>query len=90
MQTIVHPRVFERHPELSEDDIVTAWENCSIRAVRTVLEREVRLGFDCAGRELEMIGVMLGDGWLVYHAMTPPSKKMRNEIDGLRRRYGRV
>lgn len=35
---IVHPRVSERHPELTEGDVCSAWENqyrCCIRATDT-------------------------------------------------------
>ena len=33
-----------------------------------------------------MVGVLLADGtWLVYHAMTPPSKKTLREIENARR-----
>jgi len=44
-------------------------------------------GYDPQGRYIEMVGVLLADGaWLVYHAMTPPSKKTLREIENARRR----
>lgn len=44
-------------------------------------------GYDPHGRYIEMVGVPLADGvWLIYHAMTPPSKKTLKEIESARRR----
>ena len=40
----------------------------------------MRVGFDLKAREIEMVGVLTADGWLVYHAMTPPSKKTMDEM----------
>lgn len=82
----VHPRIRERHPEISEADVERAWENFTAAAVRTAAEREVRVGFDARGREIEMVGAMSGGEWLVYHAMTPPSKKTKSEIERAMRR----
>lgn len=44
-------------------------------------------GYDSKGRRLEMVGAMTRDGWLIYHAMTPPSKKTIREIEQARRRF---
>ena len=58
-----------------------------IAAVRIPGEREMRTGYDPQGQYIEMVGVLLADGaWLVYHAMTPPSKKTLREIENARRR----
>ena len=83
----IHPRVHERHPELDDEDVEAAWENYCVAAVRIPGEREMRTGYDLRGRDVEMVGVLLADGaWLVYHAMTPPSKKTLKEIENARRR----
>jgi hypothetical protein len=84
--TAIHPRISERHPELRERDVLCAWENYSVGATRVPGERELRLGVDPQGRELEMVGVLTVDGWLVYHAMTPPSNKTRQEVQRAARR----
>lgn len=76
----VHERIHNRHPEISIADVVYAWENFSWAAIRSPGEEELRIGFDLRARELEMVGVALTDGWLIFHAMTPPSKKTRNEV----------
>ena len=56
-------------------------------ATKELGERELRVDFDGLGRELEMVGVLTTDGWLAYHAMTPPScKTMRESEQALRRR----
>lgn len=71
------------HHDLGE----AAWENYRFAAVRIPGEQEMRTGYDLHGRYIEMVGVLLTDGvWLVYHAMTPPSKKTLKEIEAARRR----
>lgn len=80
MQVHVHPRVSERHPEISVSDVERAWTE-----VFVIVQREgeglpgpvlVGLGDDGHGRTLEMAGSVLQDGSvLVYHVMTPPSRR---------------
>ena len=86
----VHPRVSRVHPEISEEDVLDAWENCICAVPR--LDRApseyIALGVDAKGRLIEMISVRSQDGdWLVYHAMTPPTKKALAEL-GFGRRPG--
>ena len=83
--TTVHPRVHKRHPEIEDADVVWAWDGITEGVIRDIGEREVRIGFDSRGRELEMVGVLKDGEWFVYHAMTPPSKKTKSEIDKGRR-----
>jgi hypothetical protein len=41
----------------------------------------ITVGVDGRGRLLEMVSVMNREGrWLIYHAMTPPSRKTMNEL----------
>ena len=79
----IHPRVMLRHPELSEKDVLHAWEHAiaSLPCVSKNPDEYVSLGFDGWGRLLEVVGVR-GDGgnWLLYHAMTPPSDKTYREF----------
>ena len=85
-------RVIKVHPNalkhgLSANEVRFAWENYLIGAVRVPGELEVRVGVDSVGRQVEMVGSLLSGGeWLVYHAMTPPTKKVLNEINYLIRR----
>lgn len=80
---IVHPRVNERHPEISDKDVQCAWEGMVCHAFR--IDREcqelIGVGMDSRGRLVEMVARKLEDGsWCVYHAMSPPSKKTLNEL----------
>lgn len=57
-------------------------KNYLIGAVRVLGEFEVRVGVDSVGRQVEIVGSLPSGGeWLVYHAMTPPTKKVLNEIN---------
>lgn len=80
---LIHPRVSQRHPELSDADVMSAWRSqyrCAVRETDAGL-RHVAVGLDARGRELEMVAVELeGGDWLVYHAMTPPSAKTYAEV----------
>ena len=86
---MIHTRVFERHPQLTEEDVRTAWENACYEALRPDspnFPEYLWVGMDGNGREIEMVGVPTEGGWLVYHANTPLSKRTRTEIDRARRR----
>lgn len=86
---IIHPRVSERHPGLTDGDVLSAWEN-QYRSVSRDTDagaRHVAVGYDSKGRVIEMVAVELeGGNWLVYHAMTPPSAKTHVELGMGRRR----
>lgn len=83
MKLHVHPRVCERHPQLSEQDVREAWHHAYYEAVRPEspnFPEYLWLGQDNRGRDIEMVGTMTEDGWLIYHANTPVSKRVRDEI----------
>lgn len=85
----VHPRVMQRHPDISEEDVAHAWENFVCRSERYDSGDWylVSVGFDSAGRALEMVAVQTSDGsWCVYHAFTPPTKAALKELGLLRRK----
>lgn len=84
----IHPRVFKNHPQLSEEDILTAWENAYYEALRPEspnFPEYLWIGQDSKGRDVEMVGTMKVDGWLIYHANTPLSKRVKDEIKKGRR-----
>lgn len=85
---IVHPRIHKRHPEITEEDVQDAWIGC-IRSVSRLAENTgevVLLGCDAKGRLMEMVAKRLDtESWLVFHALTPPTKKTLVEL-GLRER----
>lgn len=45
----------------------------------------VCIGLDGHGRNVEIIYKVRGDSVLIYYAMTPPTKKLRHEIEAPRR-----
>ena len=80
----IHKRIQERHPEIEEQDVLDAWENCLCSAYRkqSLFEDYVAVGFDRKGRLLELVLIRKPDGtWLVYHAFTPPTKKVLRELN---------
>ena len=87
MSAFVHGRVSARHPELSEHDVLVAWKSRIAWAIRIVGEKNhvVAVGFDNNGRFIEMVAVNDGDDYLIFHAMTPPSKRTLTELDLLGR-----
>lgn len=79
---IVHPRVFERHPEVSEEGIAAALRNPLAIVKRAYEPPDVyaAAGADTKGRLLEVLGIELeGESFLVYHAMKL-SPKMQREL----------
>jgi len=85
-QVVVHPRVMDRHPELTEDDIIVAWENY-VRMTRREGQDSyyVAVGFDENGRAIEMVAVETIDSdWYIYHALTPPTKGVLRELGLMR------
>lgn len=85
---IVNARIMERHPDLSEEDVLCAWENAVALLPRLSKDHDecVAIGADLKGRLVEMIAARLEDGsWLIYHAFTPPTRKMLVEMRLTRR-----
>ena len=83
MEIYVLPRVHERHPELSTEDVIAAFRSVMVDARRDN-GTWVCIGLDGRGRDVEMVYKQLGDSVLIYHAMTPPTKKTQNDISRLR------
>jgi hypothetical protein len=83
LEIYVLPRVHERHPELSVEDVLAAFRSVMVDARRDN-GTWVCIGLDGRGRDVEMVYEQRGDRVLIYHAMTPPTKKTRSEIARLR------
>lgn len=69
---IVHDRVSQRHPDVSQEDAVQAWRNAIAIVNRTYNPPDAyaAAGSDGKGRMLELLGIELEDGTLmIYHAM---------------------
>ena len=81
-------RVMKRHPELTRDDVLSAWGDTVAVAYRIDggAERQVGVGTDRNGRLVEMAAARTNaGGWAAYHAMTPPSRKTLAELRITRR-----
>ncbi len=80
-QVGVHPRISERHPEVSEADVRAA-----VRSMMRYKQREsgewVAVGTDSRGRLVELVYLYDEDDdyFFVYHGMTPPSGKTLREL----------
>jgi len=76
---IVHPRVTERHPELSEEDVLVAWSSY-VRMAYRGNDQAIAIGFDGKGRALEMSAKTTDGNWLIYYALTPPTINALQEL----------
>jgi hypothetical protein len=68
---------------------VSAWENVQDYTIRESFtgDRMVVVVYDTKARVCEVIGLHKPYGWLLIHAMTPPTDKTRREIAEGRRRW---
>lgn len=82
-KVIVHPRIHSRHPEISDQDVIDAWDGC-MRSIPRLADNAgefILLGCDSRGRLIEMVAKRLDvDDWLIFHAVTPPTKKTLKEL----------
>ncbi len=81
----VHPRINERHPEMSEADVIAAMRSM-IRYKQRNSGEWVAVGTDSRSRLIELVYLYDAedDYFFVYHGMTPPSGKTLREL-GLER-----
>lgn len=84
-QPMIHPRIHRTHPDIDQQDILEVWRNALVSApvINSQGSRKVwlTLGFDGQGRLMELASVN-DDArlWMVFHAMTPPSRKTLREF----------
>lgn len=81
----VHPRIAQRHPEVSTDDVVAAMRGM-IRYKQRSSGEWLAVGLDGKDRLVELIYQYDEDEdfFFVFHGMTPPSGKTLREL-GLER-----
>lgn len=81
----VHPRISERHPEVSEADVMAAMRSM-IRYKQRASGEWIAVGTDSRSRLVELVYIYDADDdyFFVYHGMTPPSSKTLREL-GLER-----
>ena len=85
-KVLVHSRVTRRHPDLTERDVLAAWQRTIEFIHRADTDQWVAIGPAPDGRMVEVVAESLPQGWLIYHAMTPPTRKTTAEIRSARRR----
>jgi hypothetical protein len=81
----VHPRISQRHPEVSEADVMAAMRSM-IRYKQRESGEWIAVGTDSRSRLVELVYIYDADDdyFFVYHGMTPPSGKTLREL-GLER-----
>lgn len=81
----VHPRISERHPEVSDADVMAAMRSM-IRYKQRDSGEWIAVGTDSRSRLVELVYIYDTDDdyFFVYHGMTPPSGKTLREL-GLER-----
>ena len=82
-EIIVHPRIHERHPDLTEDDVLAAWDSClcSMPRLDKDVDEYLAVGTDKTGRLVEIVAKRIeNQKFIIYHAMTPPTKKTLHEL----------
>ena len=81
-------RVVERHPDVTKEDAAAAWVNCvrSMPRIGKEPEEHVGIGYDGAGRPIEVVAVRNSSGdWLIKHAQYPPQERIKRELGFVRR-----
>ena len=72
---------------LEADDIACAWTNYVRKRYRAAPNegQVVLVGFDRGGRLIEVIAAEKGFGYVIYHAMEPPTRNVLVELGLIRR-----
>ena len=81
----VHPRISERHPEVSDADVMAAMRSM-IRYKQRESGEWIAVGTDSRSRLVELVYIYDADDdyFFVHHGMTPPNGKTLREL-GLER-----
>ncbi|NHM14538.1 hypothetical protein [Xiamenia xianingshaonis] len=81
----VHPRIHRKHPDVSDEDVRHVMRSMIAHQQRETGEW-VAVGVDGNSRLLELVYAYdeEEEAFLVYHGMTPPSRKTLQEL-GLER-----
>ena len=79
---IVLDRVFLRHPDLVVSDVKAAWKARIKTQYRLSDEKPylVAVGVAPSGRLVELIAFEDGKDIVIFHALTPPTKKLLHEL----------
>ncbi len=82
-------RIHDRHPDVTCEDAIHAWQYClkSVPRIGKEPEEHVGIGYDATGRLLEVVAIRNAAGaWLIKHAQTPPQEKIKRELGFERRK----
>lgn len=84
-EVVVHSHALKH--EISESDILYAWENFIAKQRRTAPREDeiVAISATTDGMLIQLVVKDLGNVFLIFHAMAPPSEKVMREL-GLKRR----
>ena len=79
---VVLPRISERHPDVSEEDVLTAWRHAWAVRRRNfdMPSHYMAAGLDTKGRLIEMVGAEREDGTLVVYNAMKMTDKARREL----------
>lgn len=78
---VVAPNAFKHG--LTEEQIVQAWNNAIYKQERLSQDEYldyVAIGFDSSGIVIELVAAKKEYGWYIYHANTPPTKNVLQEL----------
>jgi hypothetical protein len=81
---IVLERVTKKHPELTNDEVLSAWESRVKTQFRLSSEKAymVAVGVSSNGKLIEMLAFDDEDDTVIFHALKA-TKKILNELDML-------
>ena len=67
---------------LTESEILYAWENYVRMQQRSAPHEEYVVAVGCTqmGDMVQMVAVIVEDGYLIIHAMRPPTRKVLQEL----------
>ena len=90
MRIIVLDTIQERHPHISKKDVISAFHSVYITVQREDTNGSetpwIAIGLDARGRDMEICYVQKNSTIIIYHALTPVTKKMLNEINHLKQK----
>lgn len=82
-------RVPQRHPDVSKEDAVAAWNNAiaCAPAIDEDPRRYIAIGLDDRGRLIELVVIRKELGvWLIVHAQCPPQHDIKSRLGFGRRK----
>lgn len=81
-EVIVHPRIHRKHPNITDEEVLFAWEHIIkwVHKLDTELADIVAIGVDSKARLMELIAVEDNDGYMIYHAFVPATDNIIREV----------